>query len=190
MSILNDLDPANARLPATNRTAHNRLIPWASASLLLVAGTAWVYLANDVDEKGGRAVAPVALATDTLVPASPPSPTPATTSSEVERDGVALIRNTQAAADKPLETGKQPNAFAALQEEITSADKVPTKNVATTPASPVTATTNQRTDQKPRSTTKTAKREEKKASTNGQRQTKAAKKPSERDIEIISAIVK
>lgn len=186
MSILNDLDPVNARLPAKARVSRNRLLPWASAILLLLAGMSWIYFANPLDVGTPPAVPAVAVAAE--VPTTPPPPTPsaAASPSETEPGGTALIRNTPTGNEEA--PGKQANAFAALQAELAATEKPTIK--AAEPAPSVAAKANQQKEQKSRATAKTAKRNEHQGSANGQRHAKAAKKPNERDIDIISAIVR
>jgi hypothetical protein len=187
MSILNDLDPANSRIPSSARTASSHLVAWAAA-LLLIGGMLWIYFGNVFDDKGEHTISPVALASD--VPATPPlSPQPATVAVPVAAEsGAALILTTASGNNESMEATKQPNAFAALQEELASGSTAPTQATAATQAGSTKAS--QRTEQKSRPAAKTTKRQANKSAPSGQRQARSDKKPIERDIEIISAIVR
>lgn len=189
MSILNDLDPENARIPSPSRAASSRLTTWASALLLLFAGMLWIYLGNAFDGKGEGTISPVAVATDAPVSPSlqpPPasSPTPMN-----EEGGAALIRTSPTASDEIVEATKQSNALAALQEELVIGGVVASQTAALV-SKPVREKASQRTEQKTRPVATTAKRQTNKSASNSQRQARSDKKPAERDIDIISAIVK
>jgi hypothetical protein len=195
MSILNDLDPANTRLPSSAKQSGSRPFAWVAALLLLTAGLLWIYLGDAMIGKGTTTVPAVAMASDT--PAAPPMPsTPATTAEpSTNEGGAALIRTTPSANAETEEATKQPNAFAALQEDIASGSTVAAAATVAAPAAAIaspagTTKANQRTEAKTRSVAKATKRPASKDSGNGQRQARAGKKPAERDIDIISAIVR
>lgn len=185
MSILNDLDPENARIPPASSKANNRLVAWASALLLLVAGVVWIYIGKVFDDKNTLPISPVALASDG--PVTPPLSLPpaASAAPTAEATGAALIRAIPAASGEKVEAEKQPNAFAALQDDPVTSSKTPaaaSKSLATKAS--------QRTEQKTNSPAKAGKRQANKGSGSVQSKTRSAKKPAERDIDIISAIVK
>lgn len=186
MSILNDLDPVNARLPAKARGSRNRVLPWASAILLLLAGMSWIYFANPLDVGTPPAMPAVAVAAEVPATLAQPSPVAAASASASEPSGTALIRNTSAGNEEAQ--SQQANAFAALQAELAATDKPSIK--AAEPVPSVAVKANQQKEQKSRAPAKATKRNENQGSANGQRHAKAAKKPNERDIDIISAIVK
>lgn len=184
MSILNDLDPENARIPSSPGKTSSSLVPWASALLLLVAGVLWIYLGNVFGAKEENTISPVTLASD--VPAAPPqsvAPTPA-----ADEGGAALIRATPMKTDETAAATKQPNAFAALQEELVT-DGAVTSQTSAVATQGATAKATRPAEQKTRSAT-TTKRQANKDSTGSQRQAQSSTKPSERDIDIISAIVR
>lgn len=191
MSILNDLDPKNTRLPSSARQSGSRPFAWVAALLLLTAGLLWIYLGDALIGKETTTVPVVARASDT--PASPPMPsTPAATAEPLTNEGgAALILTTPSASAETEEATKQSNAFAALQEDIANGSAVAVAAPAAAMASPAgTTKANQRTEAKTSSAAKTTKRLASKDSGNGQRQARAGKKPAERDIDIISAIVR
>lgn len=188
MSILNDLDPANSRIPSSARSTNSRIVAWTSALLLLIAGMLWIYFGSVFDGKGERTISPAALASD--VPQTlPQPPQPATAAAPTaEEGGAALIRTMATGSEESLGTTNQPNAFAALQHELPTGSTTPPHAAATSQAAKPKAT--QRTEQKTHTAAKSTKRPPNKNSTNSQRQARSDKKPAERDIDIISAIVR
>ncbi len=188
MSILNDLDPANSRIPTSTRRTSSRIVAWASALLLLVTGMLWIYFGSVFDGKGERTISPVASDSNVpMPPLLPPQPATATAPA-TEESGAALIRTATAATDESVDKIKQPNAFAALQDELPNGSPPSPKAAATSQAGKTKAT--QRTEQKTHAAAKSTKHLANKKSTNGQRQARSDKKPAERDIDIISAIVR
>jgi len=188
-SILNDLDPENARPLHPPRPASGHLANWV-AVLLLVAGILWFYLGATFDDKLDATMSTVRWA-DTppsLTPLPPPTSTHALP--KTAEGGSALIRSTPTETGKTNTTGvMQPDAFAALQEELAKDSKT---QIQETVIARHSGTTNadQRTKQVPPSATKAAKRPADKGATISQQQRRSDQGAAERDINIISAIVK
>lgn len=189
MSILNDLDPANARIPFAARKSSNRFFAWASALVPLFAGMLWVYLGNGVASNDQANISPVAQANDvSAAPVQLPPPVAALTPTTNE-GSAALIRTAPTAASESVDKSKQPNAFAALQIESAAGSGVPPPSATATSQS-TKPKASQRTEQKQGSGTKNAKRPAQKDTADSQRLARSSKRPAERDIAIISAIVR
>lgn len=190
MSILSDLDPQNAMIHRNARAASkgNKTV-WMLVLLLLSGGAIGLLLTNKSGQHPPATHDTVATAVSTAessaasVPSNP-APPPATA-------GAAEIReNTPAqGARKPNKVSEQ-SALQAMQiEQEQTRGEQPTGNTSL----PVSKQKSVATDQRPKAANSVAKPSRntgKRSTTDGARTAKSEKKPAERDIDIITAIVK
>ncbi|MBS1158045.1 MAG: hypothetical protein H6R15_464 [Proteobacteria bacterium] len=228
MSILQDLDPQNAKINAsTSPAGKTRKMAWMLAVLSFTGGMIWLfynfqYAPSSTPSEPGTTL-PASLATSSSPPeiaqAAPPrqatAPTPALTANE----GSAQIRqNAPAVAESKIESNTGDKALAARAPESAKVDSgkepPPPAKVAPSKAAPTTALAKAspvKASPAPETRAKTAKpaklaQQKKPASkvsaskstkktvagtaSKGSTTAKAEKRPAERDIDIITAIVR
>lgn len=198
MSILQDLDPKNAKIDPQTPNGNARKFAWMLALMSFLGGSAWLVF-NFQFEKNAVASDRVAA----LTPSSNESPT-APTTEKVEpppqasplipssaAQGSALIHeNSTAQNGRKEDSAVQGNAFQAMRQEVATP-----MNHQTAPGrgSPK-AHKSVKSSQEKKATTKiSAKKSSKKTAaraTTDAHSAKNEKRPAERDIDIISAIVK
>lgn len=196
MSILRDLDPTNTRLSALPPPRPGPAIVRFVALLLIAAGTVWLFLTQHPERKNG---AIESLQTEN--PDREPRPrvvelvqrTPETTALPPEQSlsskpdkGAALIRESSHAQENAIESNK---GSLKIKQEANSGLKTEPPDKKELAVAP---------QQKPRgnrvSNSAAPKKQGKpvvtRAATDGNRSLTATKKSSERDIDIITAIVR
>lgn len=188
MSILSDLDPKNAKIPATSAPRQSRNTAWMLALLLLIGGIFWFYLAQPSDMIGTvDASLPLdqAAGSNEHLLASAAQTAPLPSAENREETGSALIHSAPATEATTVASEESPNVFQQLQKELDATPSAATDIVAK-PAGQQKQASNKMSSKVGR-----AKKATRSASTaSGQRPTKTAATPSERDINIISAIVR
>ena len=188
MSILSDLDPKNAKIPATSAPRQSRNTGWVMALLLLCGGIFWFYLGQPSDTIGSVDVSPppnpgAGSNEHLLASAAQTAPLPA--AENREETGSALIHSVPATETAAVASEESPNVFLQLQKELDATPSAATDIVAKP------ATQQKQASNKTSSKVGRVKKATRSASTaTGQRPTKTAVTPSERDINIISAIVR
>jgi hypothetical protein len=191
MSILRDLDPQNAMIHRNTRDASKgNKIAWMLALLLLSGGATWLFLSNKPSQNLPATYSTVATtvstneslaATDSARDNQPPA-----------TGGTAEIRENQPAQgeQKSDKAGEQ-SALLAMQmeQEKTRMEQL----TGSTPSTPIVKQKSAATDQRLKtanSAGKSPRNAAKRSTPDGARPTKSEKKPAERDIDIITAIVK
>ncbi|KXB31835.1 hypothetical protein AT959_05690 [Dechloromonas denitrificans] len=197
MSILRDLDPTNTRLSALQTPRSGKAIVWISALLLIIAGTAWLFLAQYRERKNGaiesqqnekthRGNPPGTLELAQRVPGAalllaehshPPIPD----------KGAALIRESPPAQENAKERNNSSLDISQERNTGLKAEQPSYKNEL------VVAPQNKSKENRPLNSAATKKQGKALAAhtaTDGSRSLATTKKPAERDIDIITAIVR
>lgn len=190
MSILRDLEPQNAKIHYTTRVASKgNQIAFALAVLLLLGGTIWLFR-NTQSEQTQTAVAPSA--TPAGIDSGPMRDSP--TSTPPLGAGSALIHeNHPAENNRESNKARDENVFQAMQIESgkTQGEQLLTSNTSL-PLSKLNlaATEQHRKAINNANTRKLPKNTARHSTVNGRYNAESYKKPLERDIDIITAIVK
>lgn len=181
MSILSDLAPEKSKpSPAATRNSPLKKLVWMFALLLLTGAGFWLYFVTQVsDASADREMAPPpigAVAEPEPSAASQPAPTPDAPAQTAS--GSAIIRN-EPPPPQGSETARENNVFQTLQHELQS---------------PPTPAGTARNDMPVRQNTAEPVASRKQAAatqaTPKQKQQATKRRNHERDIEIITAIVK
>lgn len=192
MSILRDLDPQNAMIHRNPRDASKgNKIAWMLALLLLSGGATWLFLSNKSSQNLPATDSTVATTVSTneslaATDSARDNPPPATA-------GTAEIRENHPAqgeqkSDKAA--GEQSVLLAMQMEQEKTRMEQP---AVSTPSTPIVKQKSAATDQRLKtanSASKSPRNAAKRSTPDGARPTKSEKKPAERDIDIITAIVK
>ncbi|UCV02017.1 hypothetical protein [Dechloromonas denitrificans] len=189
MSILRDLDPQNATIHHNARVASkgNKTV-WMLVLLLLSGGAIGLFLTNQSGQHLPATNDTVATAVSTAESSASAASAPSNLAPPPAAPGTAEIRENQ--GERKLNKASEQSALLAMQMELEKTrGEQPTGN---TPA-PVSKQKTVATDQHPKTTNSSAKSSRntaKRSTADGTRTAKAEKKPAERDIDIITAIVK
>lgn len=193
MSILRDLDPQNATIHQSARVASkgNR-IAWILTLPLLLGGAIWLFLDNQPSQSATYLAATPTTSTDESRP--PPDSARHDPAQLAAPDaGTALIReNAATPGERKSDTASEKSVLQTMQMEL---EKARGEQASHSKATSVSKAKSTAPDQ-PEKTTKSAnsnkssKSMAKRSTSTGQRMAKSEKKPAERDIDIISAIVK
>jgi len=203
MSILRDLEPQNAKIHQNASSGTTTKLAWMFGGLLLLGGVAWLafYLQTGKNATAGDTAAPFLPSSQESSATKADRKELASAAQESARSepapaaSVAVIREDVAAqASAKAAKSDPPNVFQTMQMELekSQSDKVaantPPQNQAQKSA--VTVETPKSPTSKPANE---ASKQQKVAATHGstaQRTAKSDKRYAERDIEIITAIVK
>ncbi len=198
MSILSDLDPKNARLPSA---AENHNMAWLVAVLLLLGGTTWLYfggpfkLARTPSLAEPTATASLRPLSDSAEPVQASVTPPGFSASGYTKPGPASIQSAETPASVARRTPSVPeNAFQVPLKETAKTVRAkapgspgaPAASIVTSPAPQSKKHSTKHASAKAGTLRKT--RNTRNAST--QQPATGAAMASERDIEIISAIVR
>lgn len=196
MSILRDLDPTNARLSAVPTPRSGRATVWIIALLLIVAGTAWLFLAQHRERKNGTIESqqiesahsvnpPSALELVQRPPAAPLLPPEQSHSSKPDK-GAALIRESTDPRENALESRKAPLD---IHQELNSGLKAVPSDKEEAAVAPQKKSRQNRPSNSA-ATKKQGKTLVAHTAADGSRLLTTTKKSAERDIDIITAIVR
>lgn len=196
MSILRDLDPANARLSALPPARSGKAILWVIALLFIVAGTAWLFLAQHRERENGAIESQQHESTHRdnpprtleLVQSAPEAARllPEQSQPPWPDKGAALIRESAHIQENALESNKAPLGIHQEQNSGLKVEAPDKKDLAIAPQ--------KKSGGNRPSNSATTKKQGKSlvahAAANGNRSLTTTKKPAERDIDIITAIVR
>jgi cytoskeletal protein RodZ len=188
MSILSDLDPKNAKIPAGPSPKPSRNTGLMLALLLLCGGVSWLYLAQPFATVGNvDSTLPPNQSPGSNEPllASVAETTPLPAAATHEESGSALIQSAPATENAADASEASPNVFQELQNELDATPSAGTDTVTKPAARQIKAS-----DKKSAKVSRAKKVTRSASAATGQRPTKTAANPSERDINIISAIVR
>lgn len=198
MSILRDLDPANARLSSLPPPRSGRAAVWIIALLLIIAGTAWLLLTQGQERQNwviesSQPPHQEKLARALELAQQPPetAPPPVLEQSPPPRPdkGAALIREGTYATDDTIDSNKTSlnlQDFRQGQDSGLKAEPSGKKGLAIAPQK-------KSSENRPSNAVATKKQGKKpgaQAATDGSRPHSNVKKAAERDVDIITAIVR
>lgn len=189
MSILQDLDPHYAKIPpASPRKGGSKMTGWILAVLFLLGGAIWLIFNIQFGQKPGAIDQPATQQASLPAAANPP-PVPAQAPTPQANEGSALIREN---TSTPNEAKSGENTFETMQKELEKAEDKHTVVETNQPAKEhksVKPSGQKKHATKPRSHKHPAPLPGTTASKTSH-QGKTAKNPAERDLDIITAIVK